>query len=161
MVKKKIKKETAKKEEYEQKIAELTDLLQRNQASFENFRKQTEKRVEEMQNSASKKIILQILPILDNFELALNNTSNHDNFIQGTELIYSQLNKMLDDEGIKTIKTENEKFDPRLHEALMKVDSDKDENIILEEFQKGFTLNEKVIRHSRVKISSGKNPVEK
>jgi len=166
MVKKKIKtsnkkaKSSVKKEEYEQKIAELTDLLQRNQASFENFRKQTEKRIEEIYSSSSKNILLKVLPILDNFELALKNTANHQDFVQGTELIYSQLNKMLGDEGIKVIETKNKIFDPHLHEALMKVDSDKDENVILEEFQKGFTLNNKVIRHARVKLSSGKKSVE-
>ena len=91
MVKKKIKtsnkkaKSSVKKEEYEQKIAELTDLLQRNQASFENFRKQTEKRIEEIYSSSSKNILLKVLPILDNFELALKNTANHQDFVQGTD----------------------------------------------------------------------------
>ena len=61
---------------------------------------------------------------------------------------------------IKVIETKNKIFDPHLHEALMKVDSDKDENVILEEFQKGFILNNKVIRHARVKLSSGKNQLK-
>ena len=137
---------------------EMKELLLRTQANFENYRKQTEKRITEIRDMAAKNVILQLLPTLDNFNLALKNTehTNHKDFIKGIELIYAQLNSILENNNVETIKTKNQKFDPYLHEALMKVDSDKPEDVIIEEFQKGFTLNGEVIRHAKVKISSGK-----
>ncbi|MBT3297463.1 nucleotide exchange factor GrpE [archaeon] len=138
-------------------LTEVTELLQRTQANFENYRKQTEKRVEEIRKMASKDVILQVLPVLDNFELALKNSEKNEEFMKGIELIYSQLVSVLENNGVKIINTDKN-FDPFYHEALMKVDSDLSENKIIEEFQKGYILNDKVIRHSKVKVSSGKKP---
>jgi len=137
---------------------ELKELLQRTQANFENYRKQQEKRIEDIREMASKEIILQLLPILDNFELALksDNSQNTPQFIKGVELIYSQFFSIIEEKGIEVIQTENKKFDPYFHEALMKVESDKPENTIVEVLQKGYLLNGKVIRHAKVKVSSGK-----
>lgn len=150
-----------KNKETENKEKELTELLQRTQASFENFRKQMEKRIEEIKEMAAKDVILQVLPILDGFDLALKSIdSNPNDFIQGMELIYSQFKKMLEDSCVEEIITENQDFNPKFHEALMKVDSELPENKIIEEFQKGFTLHNQVIRHARVKISSGNKPKE-
>ena len=137
-------------------LAEMKDLLQRTQANFENYRKQTEKRVEDIRLMASKDIILQLLPVIDNFELALKSADtnpNTDDFLSGIELIYSQLFSLLEDRGVSIIK--KKQFDPFYHEALMKVDSKLPENTIVEELQKGFILNDRVIRHAKVKISSG------
>jgi molecular chaperone GrpE (heat shock protein) len=141
---------------------ELKELLQRTQASFENFRKQTEKRIKDIHELAGKDILLQLLPILDNFTLALKNTENPEEFQEGIELIYSQFNKMLKDSGVEIMDTEDKKFDPFRHEALMKVESDKDEDMIIEEFQHGYMLKGTVIRHARVKVSAGQkqNPTE-
>ncbi len=136
--------------------AELKELLQRTQAGFENYKKQTEKRIEDIQEMASKRVIIQLLPILDNLELALKNAPTEENeFTKGIVLIHSQFHQLLEDNGIETIKTENETFDPHLHEALMKTPSDKPENTIIEEFQKGYMLNDIVIRHAKVKLSAG------
>ncbi|PIN76568.1 nucleotide exchange factor GrpE [Candidatus Woesearchaeota archaeon CG10_big_fil_rev_8_21_14_0_10_36_11] len=138
-------------------MGEMRELLQRTQAQFENYRKQTEKRVIEMEQMASKQIIEQFLPIIDNLELALKNKCDaKDEFVQGIELIYAQLKTLLADNGIETIKTTNELFDPYFHEALMKVESETPENTIVEEFQKGFMLHGHVIRHAKVTISAGK-----
>ncbi len=140
----------------QEKITELTSLLQRNQADFENYRKQTEKRIQEITQFASKKTILQILPIIDNFELALKNSNtNQRDFTKGVQLIYSQLFTVLENQGVKKIKTENQEFNPYYHEALMKIASEKPENTIIEELQKGFMLNDKVIRPAKVKVSDG------
>lgn len=148
-----------KKNSVSDQVRELTELLQRTQASFENYRKQQEKRIEDIQNQASKELIIQLLPILDNFELALkdknNKNSNQESFAQGIGLIHSQLFTILKGQGLKSIKTNDSEFDPNLHEALMKVTSSKPENAVIEEFQKGFTLNSQVIRHAKVKISAG------
>ncbi len=140
----------------EDPLNEMKDLLLRTQASFENYRKQTEKRMEEMQKMASREVILQVLPLLDNFNLALKNANcNPEEFKKGVELIYSQFFNVLEDNGVESIKTDDEMFDPYYHEALMKMASDLPENMIIEEFQKGFLLNGTVIRHSKVKISAG------
>lgn len=139
-------------------LSELKDLLQRTQANFENYRKQVEKRYEEMQQFAAKEILLQLLPIIDNFELALKSSCvNLEDFRKGMELIYAQLNTILEAEDVKPINTEKEKFNPYLHEALLKVESEQPQNIIIEEFQRGFTLHGQVLRPAKVKISAGNN----
>jgi molecular chaperone GrpE (heat shock protein) len=137
-------------------LQETTELLQRTQANFENFRKQTEKRMEEIRDMTSRGVILQILPVLDNFELALKSTDQKGDFVSGVELIYAQLFTVLENNDIKIIETEDRMFDPHYHEALMKVESDLPENTIIEELQKGYLLHDKVVRHARVKISAGK-----
>lgn len=151
-----LKPETAPEPQKQTEIQELTELLKRVQANFENYRKQAEKRFEEFQQFSNKEIILQLLEIIDNFELALKNSKNCDkeNFIKGMELVYSQLNNVLEKQGLKPIQIENQKFDPYLHEALIKEKSEMPENTILEEFQKGYTLKGKVIRHAKIKLSS-------
>ena len=140
-------------------LAETIDLLKRTQANFENYRKQTEKRIEEMKRFLAKDIIVQILPIIDNLELALKNVSedNNSEFVKGIELIYAQLVEVLDQYEVKSIESEGKKFDPYLHEPLMRVESDKHEGVIIEEFQKGYLLHGAVIRHAKVKVSAGKN----
>ena len=139
-------------------LAEMKELLQRTQANFENYRKQTEKRLEEFREFATKNLILQILPVLDNFERALNSKEvNPADFIHGIELIYSQLFSILEEQGIKPIAIENGKFDPYHHEPLLKVESDLPEGTIIEELQKGYTLHGIVLRPAKVKVSAGKN----
>lgn len=148
-----------KKEGKKNELVELKDLLQRTQANFENYRKQQEKRNMEVRELANKDLILQILPLLDNFELALKSVDTNvapDDFLKGMELIYSQFVGILNDNGVKTIETKDKDFDPYYHEALIKVNSEFPENKIIEELQKGFTLYNKVIRHARVKISMGR-----
>ena len=137
-------------------LVDMKNLLQRTQANFENYRKQTEKRMSEVRQMASKNVLLQILPVLDNFELALKNSNtNQRDFTKGVQLIYSQLFTVLENQGVKKIKTENQEFNPYYHEALMKIASEKPENTIIEELQKGFMLNDKVIRPAKVKVSDG------
>ncbi len=143
---------------------ELKDLLLRTQANFENYRKQMEKRMDELKQMAGKDILVQLLPIIDEFQLALRsmneNTSTQD-MMKGMELLYAQLNALLEHNNVQPIPTESVPFDPYYHEALMKVVSHLPENTILEEFQKGYTLQGKVLRHARVKLSAGeKNHTE-
>jgi len=159
MTKKEKKENKPVQEEKKDPVAEMRELLQRTQANFENYRKQTEKRIDEIREMAARNIILEILPAMDNFALALKSAdtnSNPKDFLAGVELIYSQLFGVLENNGIKPIKTDNQMFDPFYHEALMKMESDFPENTIVEELQKGFMLNDKVIRHARVKVSAGK-----
>lgn len=138
------------------KEQELLELLQRTQANFENYRKQNLKQIEEYKQFACKDVILQLLPLLDNFELALKvSTSSIEDLKKGIELIYAQLFQILEAQGVTLIVTTNATFDPHLHEPLMKVESDLPTGTILEEFQKGFMVYDKVIRHAKVKISAG------
>ncbi len=139
-----------------QTVEGLKDLLLRTQANFENYRKQTQKRMEELQQMAARDVLVQLLPVIDNLELALKNAnpSHLEDFVKGVTLISDQFTTLLGELGVHSIPTDG-KFDPFLHEAIMKSPSDKSENIILEEFQRGFTLNGKVIRHAKVKVSAG------
>ncbi len=163
MIKEKVREEQterkqkqAEEQEKDKKIRELTETLQRLQAEFENYRKYIEKQYEGVVRYSNEELIKKLLPILDSFELALKNTSNKEEFINGIKLIFSQLYQLLESEGVQRIECLGEKFDPYKHEVLLTEESDKDEGIILEELQKGYTYKGKVIRHSKVKISKKK-----
>lgn len=136
--------------EDQKKIEELTETLKRLQAEFENHKKRTAKEKCEIINCAEEDLIKKLLPVLDSFEQALKNSQSKD-FIKGIELIYAQLFSALKEEGLKQIETIGKKFDPYANEVLMHENSDK-EDIVLEEFQKGYTLNGKLIRTAKVKI---------
>lgn len=140
-------------EEKEKKIEELTDTLKRLQAEFENYKKRTDKEKIEFTKFAHASLVAQMLPVLDSFEIALKNTSEKEKFIEGMKMIYAQFHSILESEGLMPIEASGQKFDPYKHEVLMKEESDKPEDTVLEEFQKGYMLNDKVLRHSKVKIS--------
>jgi len=142
-----------KKDTREEKIKELTDSLQRLQAEFENYQKRVENEKQEFVKYSKADLIAKLLPILDSFELALKNTTDKEKFVKGIELLFAQLYSMLEAEGLRPIKAAGEKFDPYKHEVLMKQKSGKEEDLILEELQKGYMLNDKVLRHSKVKVS--------
>lgn len=139
-------------------VEELTDLLKRTQANFENYRKQTQVYLEDIKKMAARDIVLQVLPILDNFELALKavpRDQGNTEFVQGITLIHSQLLQLLQHNNVVPIETVGKDFDPYYHEALMKIPSELPANKIMEEFQKGFTMHSKVLRHAKVKVSAG------
>ena len=140
-------------EEKTKKIEELTDTLKRLQAEFENFKKRIDKEKIEFVKYAHADVIASMLPVLDSFEIALKNTNDKEKFIEGIKIIYAQIYSVLEAEGLKPIKATGEKFDPYKHEVLMKEESDKPDDTVLEEFQKGYMLNDRVLRHSKVKVS--------
>lgn len=143
------------KERPASQVEELTDLLKRTQANFENYRKQSEQRMQDLAKQASREIITQLFPLLDLFEFSLKHTQHPAEFLQGMKLVHEQFLQLLDHNQVKIIETKGKMFDPYCHEALLKEPSEQPENTIIEEYQKGFTLNNKVIRHARVKISAG------
>ncbi len=149
--KKKAKKEE-KKDSKDEKIKELTELLQRLQAEFENSMKRMEREKYDFLQFAKKDVITKLLPILDNFELALKNTENKEEFQKGVELIYAELYSMLENEGVRKIEAVG-KFDHYKHEALLSEEADKEKGTILEELQKGYLLHDKVIRTAKVKVA--------
>ena len=134
-------------------IAELTETLQRTQAEFENYKKRVDKDKAEFVKYAKAEIIQKILPTLDTFEIALRSTSDKEKFVKGIEMVYAQLFSILEAEGLKKIEADGKKFDPYLHEVMLKEKSDKEDGIVLEELQKGYMLNDKVLRHTKIKVS--------
>lgn len=128
--------------------------LQRLQADFENFKKRTAKEKEEFYKYASEKLITELLPVLDNFERALATEGETADLKTGVEMIFKQLQDVLAREGLSVIEAVGSEFDPNQHQAIMQVESEEyGENIVAEEFQKGYRLKDKVIRHSMVKVA--------
>lgn len=140
-------------EKLNNQISDLTHTLQRLQADFENYRKRTDKEKQENIKFACQNTVVELLPVLDNFELALKHTSNEKDFVKGIELVYAQLLEIIGKLGVKPIKALGEKFNPELHEVLMSEESKKDKNKIIEVFQMGYALNGRIIRTSKVKVT--------
>lgn len=144
------------KEKYEAEIADWKDKYTRLYAEFDNFRKRTEK--EKMQNFdfGARDVIEKLLPVVDNFERALQTVEKEDEddaFTKGVQGIYKQIQKMFEDLQVKAIKAEGEKFDPNLHNAVMTdTESDVEEDTITQDLQKGYTYKDQVVRHSMVKV---------
>jgi molecular chaperone GrpE len=139
-----------------EQLAELTDTLKRIQAEFENYKKRVDKENSQLIKNSNANLIKQLLPVLDSFELAIKNSNGNpeiDKFKKGLELIYTQLFSILADQGLRTIDTKDKKFDPYKHDVLLVKESDIDEDTILQEFQKGYMLNDIILRHSKVAIS--------
>lgn len=140
----------------DQKIEELTDRLMRTMAEFDNYRKRTEKEKSTMYDMGVKGLIEKLLPIVDNFERGLGTITEKEKesaFTQGIELIYRQLMTALDDIGVKPIDAVGKEFDPNLHNAVMHGEDDTmGENIVTDEFQKGYLYKDMVVRHSMVKV---------
>ena len=147
-----------KKDKKDEKIEELTDRLTRQMAEFDNFRKRTEKEKSQMYEIGAKDIIEKILPDVDNFErgiAAVPEEEKSNPFAEGMEKIYKQLMTTLEEIGVKPIEAVGQEFDPDFHNAVMHVeDEEVGENIITEEFQKGYLYRDSVVRHSMVKVAN-------
>ena len=147
-----------KKDKKDEKIEELTDRLTRQMAEFDNFRKRTEKEKSQMYEIGAKDIIEKILPIVDNFERGLASMPEDEKatpFAEGMEKIYKQLMTTLEGIGVKPIEAVGQEFNPDFHNAVMHVeDEELGENIIAEEFQKGYMYRDSVVRHSMVKVAN-------
>ena len=130
---------------------ELVSHLQMLQAEFENFRKREESEKERLSSFVSADIIKRLLPILDEFSIALRNNEPGEDFVHGIEMIHQKLVAILKSLGLKEIKAEGRDFDPELHEAVMQVKGEKD-GVIEKEFQKGYLFKDRVIRHSKVAV---------
>lgn len=147
-----------KKDKKDEKIDELTDRLTRQMAEFDNFRKRTDKEKSQMYEIGAKDIIDKILPVVDNFERglgAVKGEEKEDPFIQGMEKVYKQLMTTLESAGVKPIEAVGQEFNPDFHNAVMHVDDENfGENIVAEEFQKGYMYRDSVVRHSMVKVAN-------
>lgn len=143
------------KDKKDQQIEELTDRLKRSLAEFDNFRKRTEKEKSSMYIIGAKEIVEKILPVVDNFERGLAQAAEGDAFAEGMRMIYKQLMTTLEELGVKPIEAVGKEFNPDFHNAVMHVeDEEVGENIVVEEFQKGYTYKDFVVRHSMVKVAN-------
>lgn len=142
----------------DEKIEELTDRLARQMAEFDNFRKRTDKEKSQMYEVGAKDIIEKILPVVDNFERGLDAVKEEDKedpFVQGMEKVYKHLMTTLEEIEVKPIEAVGKEFDPNFHNAVMHVDDENfGENIVAEEFQKGYTYRDSIVRHSMVKVAN-------
>lgn len=150
--------------ELEEKIAALEAQLEekenrylRLQADFDNSRRRARLDYEAAQKYRAQSLITDILPVLDNFERALNVETDHEqtkSMLQGMEMIYRSLLDALKREGVEPIDAQGKEFDPHFHQAVMQVEEEGyDSNIVVEEFQKGYILKDRVIRPAMVKVN--------
>ncbi len=151
-------KKKKKKDKMEEKIEELEDRVKRQMAEFDNFRKRTEKEKSHMYEVGARDVIEKILPVVDNFERGLASVpedQKENPVIVGMDKIYSQLMTTLTDLGVEPIEAVGGEFDPNYHNAVMHVeDEELGENVVAEEFQKGYMYKDTVIRHSMVKVAN-------
>lgn len=147
-----------KKDKKDEQIADLTDKLTRQMAEFDNYRKRTDKEKSAMYEIGAKDIIEKILPIVDNFErglAAVTEEQKEDSFVTGMDMIYKQIMTMLEGVEVRPIEAVGQEFNPDLHNAVMHVeDEEVGENVIVEEFQKGYTYRDSVVRYSMVKVAN-------
>ena len=155
---KKGKKKKKKKDKKDEKIEELTDMVKRQMAEFDNFRKRTEKEKASMYEIGAREVIEKILPVVDNFERGLAAVPEEEKespFVDGMNKIYRQLLSSFEGMGVKAIESVGQEFNPDYHNAVMHVeDEEAGENVVVEEFQKGYIYKDTVIRHSMVKVAN-------
>lgn len=147
-----------KKDKKDTQIEDLTDKLRRQMAEFDNFRKRTEKEKSGMFEMGAKSVVEKLLPVVDNFERGLASVpedQKEDPFVAGVDKVYKQLLTVFDELGVKPIEAVGQPFDPNFHNAVMHVEDETvGENIIVEEFQKGYMYKDSVVRHSMVKVAN-------
>jgi molecular chaperone GrpE len=147
----------AKIAELEAKIKEMENRYLRLYADFENFRRRTRQEMEAAEKYRAQSLVSDLLPALDNFERALKiETENEQakSILQGMEMVYRSVLDALKKEGVEAIEAVGKPFDPHLHQAVMQVeDSNYEPNTVVEEFQKGYKLKDRVIRPAMVKVS--------
>ncbi len=146
--------------EHQEKLRQMEDRYLRLAAEFDNYKKRMARQYEEMVRAANEEVLLQLLELADNFRRGLNaaeKTTEVESLRKGTELIYQQMSELLKRFGVETIAAVGEKFDPNWHEAVMQMPSEEyDEGTVIQEITIGYKRHGKVLRHSKVIVSSGK-----
>jgi len=136
-------------------VAAERDRYLRLAAEYDNFRKRSSKEREKIYSDARADVITRLLPVYDNIQRALKTECTDEAFFKGVEMMMSQLTQILDDMNVKQIPAVGEPFDPNRHNAVMMVENpDLGEKVVAEEYQKGFMLGERVIRHSTVVVAN-------
>lgn len=149
--------ETLDAEKLTAELAEVNQRFLRVAADFENYKRRTVQEKEDLVKYSNAKMMGELLPVLDAFQLALKNpgeSQEAQNVIKGVEMLYRQIMQVLEHAGMSKIEAVGQPFDPNLHEAIMQVDDDSvPEDTVVEELRAGYVLNERVIRPSMVKVS--------
>ncbi|KAA3599238.1 MAG: nucleotide exchange factor GrpE [Calditrichaeota bacterium] len=145
-------------ESLKEQVAELNDKMLRKAAEFDNFRRRKDKEFAELILVASERTITSILPVLDDFERTLKASEENENdtkaLKEGILLVKEKLQKTLEEQGLKTIESLGKSFDHEKHDAMLQIEKEGVESgIVVEEYEKGYLLNDKVIRHSKVIVS--------
>jgi len=135
----------------DKQIEELKDQLLRLAAEFDNYKKRVAKDFETIREYGNQELLCKLLPIMDSFDASLQHTEKKEEFVNGMKMIHSELNRVLEKEGVKQMNCTNQQFDPYKHEVLLSTPSEQDE-VVLEELQKGYMYKDRVLRHSKVKI---------
>ena len=152
-----VKLENEEKSELQKKqieLDELNDRYKRVFAEFENYKKRTQKEKEGLYNSILGDIITNMLPLLDNLQMAVNAECKDEGYKTGVELVEKQFKEFLDKNQVEEIKTIGEQFDPSVHEAISSVQDDsKASQEIVQEFRKGYRIGTKVLRHAMVVVN--------
>ena len=144
-------------EKLEEEVKASEDKYLRLYAEFENFKRRKNQEIETNNIYKSQKVITEILPSLDNLERALQVDSDNEEvkaLRKGVEMVYEGILNVLKTEGVEEVETENVQFDPNIHHAVMQgEESDKESGVILDTFQKGYKLKDRVIRPAMVKVN--------
>ncbi len=151
-------------EEYKLQLDSYVNDLKRLQADFENYKKRADKENQDYRNYCNRDVLFELLTLMDDFDhviKGLHNASKED-LEKAIKMLHLKFKSLLNKNNVRSFNSLNEKFDPYKHEVLMKQDSDNDkDNMILEEFQKGYYYKDKILRHAKVKISKkGDDPNE-
>lgn len=149
--------ENSELEQLREEKEEAQNRLLRLQADYDNFRRRTQKEREADRKYKSQSLVEELIPVMDNFERALQvevDGESSQKFVEGIKMVYQQFHSALEKEGVEEIPSQGEEFDPHLHQAVMQVEDENfDSNVVVEELQKGYRLNDRVIRPAMVKVN--------
>lgn len=152
-----LQEKVAENEKLKAELDEAKNKVLRAHADFDNLRRRTNKELEDSRKYRSQSLLDDLLPVLDNFERALQVESNDDNtnsILKGMNMVYNQLLEAAKKEGLEEIEAVGKEFDPNFHQAVMQVEDENHEsNIVVEELQKGYKLKDRVLRPTMVKVS--------
>ena len=147
----------------DEEIRSYIDRLQRMQAEFENYKKRMLRETGQLEERIVDREVLDFIPLYDNLQRAFANYSDETDaasFVAGVEKIFAQFDQILRAKGVAPISSEGQVFDPTKHEALLSVESSEEKNTILEEFERGYARNGRVLRPCKVKVSKGVQDTE-
>ena len=148
-------KEIEHENEFEKKYNDVNEKYMRTLAEYDNYRKRTIKEKESIYPEAKAVVIEKFLPVMDNFQRAIDSAENKDGFYEGVVMLKKQMDDVLTALGVEEIKSVGEEFNPEFHNAVMHIDDEEQgENVIVEEFQKGYKIGDRVVRHSMVKVAN-------
>ncbi len=141
--------------ELQKRCDELTEALKRERADSENIRRRHEEHIASLKNLVKANVVRELLPVIDNIERALKHSPKdleNNDYVKGVQTIASQLEKSLEQMGVERIKTVGEVFDPRFHEAVAMEEGDGLTEVVSEELQAGYKIDDDILRHAMVKV---------